>query len=108
MRENNLFSTEKSTLEIVLVGILTKLYVGESCQLLQMFTLIRDDSKEWDVEMLENFVVPENIPLIRSLAISQITHWKMYCWSYMNNDQYIVKSGYVVTRNILKHETEIV
>lgn len=41
MRENNLFSTEKSTLEIVLVGILTKLYVGESCQLLQMFTLIR-------------------------------------------------------------------
>ena len=32
----------------------------------------------------------------------------MYCWSYMNSDQYIVKSGYLVTRNILNHETEVV
>ena len=36
--------------------------------------LIKGELKEWDVEMFENLVVQEDIPLIRSLAINRITH----------------------------------
>lgn len=38
----------------------------------------REDPKEWDVDMLENFVVLEDIPLICSLAISQTTYRDIY------------------------------
>lgn len=34
----------------------------------------RGDKKEWDVEMLENFVIPEDISLMCSLSISRTTH----------------------------------
>ena len=42
--------------------------------------------------MLENYVSPEDIPLIQSLAISQGYHRDEYCWSYTKNVMYTVKS----------------
>lgn len=53
------------------------------------------DSKEWDVEMLENFVAREGIPLIQSLAISQSLQRDSYCWSFNKSGIYTVKSGYL-------------
>ena len=47
---------------------------------------IRDDSKEWDVERLKNFVGAENIPLIGSLAISRTTHRNTYWLSFTKSN----------------------
>ena len=60
--------------------------------------------------MLENYVNPEDIPLIQSLAISQGYHRDEFCWNYTKNGKYTVKSGYWVARNLLnkdKLETQI-
>lgn len=64
-------------------------------------------SKEWDAGLLENYVSPEDIPLIRSLAISPTNRWDTFCCNYTKNGQYTVKSGYWVTRNIHKKYEEI-
>ncbi|XP_048595626.1 uncharacterized protein LOC125577794 [Brassica napus] len=64
--------------------------------------LIDQVGKEWDVGLLENYVNPEDIPLIRSLAISSSHRRDTFCWSYTRNGQYSVKSGYWVAQNLLK------
>ncbi|XP_048605537.1 uncharacterized protein LOC125583041 [Brassica napus] len=64
--------------------------------------LIDQIGKDWDVGLLENYVNPEDIPLIRSLAISSSHRRDTFCWSYTRNGQYSVKSGYWVAQNLLK------
>ncbi|XP_048594891.1 uncharacterized protein LOC106358645 [Brassica napus] len=64
--------------------------------------LIDQVSKEWNIGLLENYVIPEDIPLIRSLAISSTHRRDTFCWNYTKNGQYTVKSGYWVAQNVLK------
>ena len=66
--------------------------------------LMTGDPKTWNSEVLENYVDPEDIPLIQSLAISRGYQRDKYCWSYTKNGMYTVKSGYWVARNILNRE----
>ena len=68
--------------------------------------LIDQGSKDWDVGLLENYVNPEDIPLIRSLNISSIHRRDTFCWNYTRNDQYTIKSGYWVAQNLLKRAEE--
>ena len=68
--------------------------------------LIDHVSKEWDVGLLENYVTLEDIPLIRSLAISSTHRRDTFCWNYTRNGQYTVKSGYWVAQNVLKPAAE--
>ena len=63
-------------------------------------------TKEWDVGLLENYVNPEDIPLIRSLATSSAHRHDTFCWNYTRNGQYTVKSRYWVAQNLLKTEEE--
>lgn len=49
--------------------------------------LINQVSKEWDVGLLEDYVVPVDRPLIRSLAISSILRCDTFCRNYTNNGQ---------------------
>ena len=63
--------------------------------------LINQESKEWDEGVLEDYVHPGDIPLIRSMAISSTHRHDTFCWEYMRNDQYTVKSGYWVAQNLL-------
>lgn len=58
--------------------------------------------------MLENFVVQEDIPLIRSLVINQSLHRDTYCWSFTKNGIYTVKLEYCMARHILKVEEDVV
>ncbi|KAL0674844.1 hypothetical protein Bca4012_002825 [Brassica carinata] len=48
--------------------------------------LINQVSKEWNVGLLEDYVAPADIPLIRSLAINPIHHHDTFCWNYSRND----------------------
>ena len=63
--------------------------------------LIDQESKKWDMQLLEDYVDPVDIPLIRSLAISSAHRRDTLCWSYTKNGQYTVKSEYWVARNLL-------
>ena len=67
---------------------------------------INQVSKDWDVGLLENYVNLDDIPLIRSLAISSTHRRDTFCWNYTRNGQYTVKSEYWVAHNLLKAEEE--
>ncbi|XP_033131796.1 uncharacterized protein LOC117126793 [Brassica rapa] len=64
--------------------------------------LIDQESKDWDVGLLENYVHLADIPFIRSLAISSTHRRDTFCWDFTRNGQYKVKSGYWVAQNLLK------
>ncbi|XP_048615701.1 uncharacterized protein LOC125588412 [Brassica napus] len=68
--------------------------------------IINQESKEWDVGLLDDYVHPDDIPLIRSMAISSTHRRDTFCWNYTRNGQYTVKSGYWVSQNLLKQEEE--
>ena len=68
--------------------------------------LINQQSKEWGVVLLEDYVASEDIHFIRSLAISSAHRRDTFCWNYTKNGQYTVKSGYWIARNLLKAENE--
>lgn len=44
--------------------------------------LINGESKEWNVRLLENYVAHDNIPVIKSLAISPTIRRDTFCWNY--------------------------
>ncbi|XP_013594588.1 PREDICTED: uncharacterized protein LOC106302674 [Brassica oleracea var. oleracea] len=60
--------------------------------------LINQKSKEWDVGPLEDYVHPDDIPLICSMAISSTHRRDTFCWNYTRNGQYTVKSGYWLSK----------
>ena len=68
--------------------------------------LINQESKDWDVGILENYVNHDDIPLIRSLVINSTHRRYTFCWNYTRNGQYTVKSRYWVAENLLKPEKE--
>ena len=68
---------------------------------LRVSDLINQVSKDWDVGLLENYVNLDDIPLIRSLAISSTHRRDTFCWNNTRNGQYTVKSGYWVAQNLL-------
>ncbi|XP_056841698.1 uncharacterized protein LOC130494888 [Raphanus sativus] len=68
--------------------------------------LINQELKEWDVNILEQYVSPDDIPLIRSLAISTTHRPDTFCWNFTRHGQYTVKSGYWVAQNLLKDADE--
>ena len=55
---------------------------------------------------MENYVNLDDIPLIRSLAISSTHRRDTFYWNYTRNGKYTVKSGYWVVQNLLKTEEE--
>ena len=69
--------------------------------------LIDQVTKEWNVGLLEDYVCPADIPLIRSLTISSTLRRRdTLCWSYTKKGQYTVKSGYWIAHNLLKPQEE--
>lgn len=64
-------------------------------------------SKDWDIGLLENYVNFDDIPLIRSLAISSTHHRDFFCWNYTKNGQYTIKSEYWIARNLMRNDDEM-
>ena len=71
---------------------------------LRVSDFINPATKDWDVRLLEDYVNPDDIPLIRSLATSSAHPHDTFCWNYTRNGQYTIKSGYWVDQNLLKTE----
>ncbi|XP_056846710.1 uncharacterized protein LOC130497708 [Raphanus sativus] len=68
--------------------------------------LIDQELKVWDVNLLEQYVRPDDIPLIRSVAISTTHRPDTFCWNFTRHGQYTVKSGYWVAQNLMKDTDE--
>ena len=68
---------------------------------------INGSSRECDVGFLENYVAPNDISLIRSLAISSTHCCDKLCWNYTKNGQFTVKSGCWVAPNLMRNEEEM-
>nr|VDD26455.1 unnamed protein product [Brassica oleracea] len=71
---------------------------------MRVIDFINQDTKEWDVGLLQNYVHPEDIPLIRSMSISSAHRRDTFCWSYTKSGIYTVKSGYWVASNLMQPE----
>ncbi|CAA7045965.1 unnamed protein product [Microthlaspi erraticum] len=67
---------------------------------------INREIKAWNVEMLEEYMEPEDIPLIRSIAINKTFHMDSFSWGYTKSGLYTVKSGYWVAKNLLNPAEE--
>ena len=52
---------------------------------IRVSNLTNQVSKDWDVGLLENYGNLDDIPLIRSLAISSTHRRDTFCWNYTRN-----------------------
>ncbi|KAG2312742.1 hypothetical protein Bca4012_027302 [Brassica carinata] len=48
--------------------------------------LVTQESKEWNIGLLENYIDPVDISYIRSLAISSAHRRDTFCWNYTKKD----------------------
>lgn len=74
---------------------------------LRVNDLITQVTKEWNVELLRNYVDPEDIALIRSMVISLAHRRNTFYWNYTKTGQYMVKSSYWVASNLMKPAEEV-
>lgn len=63
--------------------------------------VISKETMDWNVDILEDFVSPEDISLIKSLHVSQTFNMDEFCWHFTKTGFYTVKSGYWMAKNIL-------
>ncbi|KAF8100775.1 hypothetical protein N665_0217s0002 [Sinapis alba] len=86
--------------QLLLLGIRQKIHSSfvTKCPVVHPEVTVSDftgaDTKVCDVETLDNLVIPEDVPLIRSFTISRTSQRHTYYWSYTKTGQYTVKSGY--------------
>ena len=73
---------------------------------LRVSDLINGETREWDDGLLEKYVNPHDIHLIKILAISSTHHRDSFCWNYTKNGQYTVKSRYWVARNLMRNDED--
>ncbi|KAL0429071.1 UNVERIFIED_CONTAM: LINE-1 retrotransposable element O protein [Sesamum radiatum] len=63
-------------------------------QNLQVSALIRQDSREWDVEVLNTLFWPEDRELIQQIPLSSFSEPDLLIWYYSNNGIFSVRSAY--------------
>ncbi|XP_056847372.1 uncharacterized protein LOC130498048 [Raphanus sativus] len=57
-------------------------------------SFIRNDTKEWDIQLLREFFHPGDIPLILGIKPSHFSAMDGYAWNHTKSGAYTVKSGY--------------
>ena len=62
--------------------------------------LIDHERKECNLDMLKEFITPEDIPNIVSIQISKTGRSDCYCWDFTKSGLYSVKSGYTVAHDL--------
>ncbi|XP_019092307.1 PREDICTED: uncharacterized protein LOC109129123 [Camelina sativa] len=68
--------------------------------------LINPSTKDWHLPILEEFFDPEDIPVIRSIAVSKVFKPDSLVWHFTKSGKYSVKSGYRLARELIT-EVEI-
>ena len=62
-------------------------------------SFIRNDTKEWDIQLLREFFHPDDIPLILGLKPSRSLAPDGYVWNHTKSGVYSVKTGYELLRS---------
>ena len=65
-----------------------------------MHHLIDLESQEWNLDLLNEMVVPEDIPHITSIRVSRTCRQDCCSWDFTKSGLYSVKSGYSIARNL--------
>lgn len=74
---------------------------------LKVHHLIDYDTKEWNVELLHELIVADDVSQILSLRISKSWRHDGYSWNHTNSGCYTVKSGYTLAVEQRKKAHEI-
>ena len=70
--------------------------------------LIDPLTKSWNVDLLNAYIHPDNVKIIRGLAISRNDRKDSYGWSFTESGKYTVKSGYTVESLFLDKAHDLV
>ena len=72
-------------------------------------SFIRNDTKEWDIQLLREFFHPGDIPLILGLKPSCSFNPNGYVWNHTKSGVYTVKSGYdlLQSKKLSLSQTEV-
>ena len=62
-------------------------------------SFIRNDTEEWDIELLWEYFHPDDIPLILELKPSRSLAPVGYVWNHTKSGVYSVKTGYDLLRS---------
>ena len=62
-------------------------------------SFIRNDTEEWDTQLLRDFFHPDDIPLILGLKPSRSRAPDGYVWNHTKSGVYSVKTGYDLLRS---------
>lgn len=71
---------------------------------LRVVDLIDNVSKTWNMQILQQYIGPEDIALILSMCPSRVGTVDGYCWHYSNSGMYTVHSDYELVRINLDEE----
>ncbi|XP_019085523.1 PREDICTED: uncharacterized protein LOC109126439 [Camelina sativa] len=63
--------------------------------------LIDPATKDWHLPTLEEYLDPEDIPIIRSMAVSKVQQPDRLVWHFSKSGKYTVKSGYRLARELM-------
>lgn len=69
-------------------------------QNLRVHHLIDHERKDWNLDMLNEFIKPEDIPSIVSIQVSRTGRSDCYSWDFTKSGLYSVKSGYAVAHDL--------
>lgn len=67
---------------------------------LRVHHLIDLGSQEWNLDLLNEMIAPEDIPHITSIRVSRTGRPDCYSWDFTKSGLYSVKSGYSIARKL--------
>lgn len=71
---------------------------------LKVHHLIDFESKEWNEDLVREFIAAQDVPRVLSLKVSRTGRRDSYSWRFTNSGNYTVKSGYAVARGQRKQQ----
>lgn len=67
---------------------------------LRVYHLINEQDHSCNLDLLNEFVIAEDITSITSLCLSRTGRHDSYCWDHTKSGLYTVKSGYTVAHDL--------
>lgn len=69
---------------------------------LKVHHLIDYDRKEWNLDLVHEFIAPIDIPKVLAIKLSRTRRRDDYIWSFTKSGKYTVRSGYAIAVNLRK------
>ncbi|KAF2553406.1 hypothetical protein F2Q68_00036760 [Brassica cretica] len=67
-------------------------------------TLFLPGTRQWNVELLAQIMVPEDVVLVKQIVVSSFGGQDLLGWNYTDDGMYTVKSGYWLSMHSNVHQ----